>query len=346
MMGPGFHPRRTEAFDIVAGAPARIAVMAPAVAMVGVPAEIAIRIEDKFGNAVNSFAGRIAVRTSDVRATIPKIVTPKPTHGIARFMAQFATTGVQTVEAVCGNLRGRVAVHVVPKPRGNPRGLALVETANGILIQNECVRIWLPRTEQGYGTALFFMRHDGDWILLGATPSLIAFRTSPITNDVRRDQLGRIVLESAFTEFAFLKNSRAMRDGDRIAVTLTGDVRIGNLTWDVNAMLSLRRGARHVKIRTHLLPRADAKLIALATPLIYAGDGSFGARKTLALFPALEYLEPQEESSSTRGVAYPFNLRYAPHPYKITMPLMAVSHTSGTIMLTWSPLQRWHDNNA
>ena len=85
----------------------------------------------------------------------------------------------------------------------------------------------------------------------------------------------------------------------------------------------------------------ERELITFNGPILYAGDGAFGERKTAALFPGLEFLESDEPSSSTRDVAPPHNNRLVPHPYKITIPLMAVEHKKTLVGLAWDALETW-----
>jgi len=79
----------------------------------------------------------------------------------------------------------------------------------------------------------------------------------------------------------------------------------------------------------------------LAGPKVLVGDGSTGRDKRMALFPGLEYLEGNEESSSTLDAAPPINNRLVPHPYKVTIPLMAVETQDALVALLWDQEQKW-----
>lgn len=76
-------------------------------------------------------------------------------------------------------------------------------------------------------------------------------------------------------------------------------------------------------------------------PRLLAGEGSFGAGKTHALFPGLEYLEKDEPSSAVKHIGPKFADRRVPHPYKITVPLMAVESNSAVVGISWDPLAPW-----
>ena len=111
--------------------------------------------------------------------------------------------------------------------------------------------------------------------------------------------------------------------------------------WSYEARFSLSEESKRVKVEYSLTADQERELIAFNGPILYAGDGAFGERKTAALFPGLEFLEGDELSSSTRDVAPPNNNRLVPHPYKITIPLMAVEHKKTLIGLAWDALETW-----
>ncbi len=92
----------------------------------------------------------------------------------------------------------------------------------------------------------------------------------------------------------------------------------------------------------------DTVLGAVRGPAVHAGDRGTGARKGIAIFPGLEYLEGDEASSSTRDLAPPLNLRVVPHKFKITAPMMMVeTRPGGPVMaLVWDPRQKWHPDHV
>ena len=76
----------------------------------------------------------------------------------------------------------------------------------------------------------------------------------------------------------------------------------------------------------------------LMGPWVLVGQGQ---AKTEACLPGLEYLTAEEASGNELDGVYPLNLRWAPHPNKVTIPAMSVSYEWGTVGLTWDPLQKW-----
>ena len=111
--------------------------------------------------------------------------------------------------------------------------------------------------------------------------------------------------------------------------------------WSYEARFSLSEESKRLKVEYSLTADQERELIAFNGPILYAGDGAFGERKTAALFPGLEFLEGDEPSSSARDVHPPNNNRLVPHPYKVTIPLMAVEHKKTLIGLAWDALESW-----
>lgn len=79
-------------------------------------------------------------------------------------------------------------------------------------------------------------------------------------------------------------------------------------------------------------------------PWLRVGEESFGTNKDDAIFPGVEWLVDDEWSSGSDWFKYPWSERFAPHPNKVTIPLMALSFEGDGIGLAWEPNQtatRW-----
>jgi hypothetical protein len=74
-------------------------------------------------------------------------------------------------------------------------------------------------------------------------------------------------------------------------------------------------------------------------PWLKAGAGSFGAAKDDAILPGIEWLVDDEWSSGTDWFKDPWAMRVVPHPNKVAIPLMALSHQGTGIGLAWDPNQ-------
>ncbi len=84
-------------------------------------------------------------------------------------------------------------------------------------------------------------------------------------------------------------------------------------------------------------------------PWLKVGEGSFGIDKDDAILPGVEWSINEEWTSGTDWFKDPWAMKFVPHPYKVTMPLMAVSHESTAVSLEWNPNQiatRWFNYRA
>ncbi len=79
-------------------------------------------------------------------------------------------------------------------------------------------------------------------------------------------------------------------------------------------------------------------------PWFKVGESSFGTAKTDALLPGIDWAIDEEWTSGTDFFKDPWALRVAPHPNKVSVPLMAISYKGTGIGLSWNPNQtatRW-----
>ncbi len=125
-------------------------------------------------------------------------------------------------------------------------------------------------------------------------------------------------------------------------VNITGNHKDSDgVSWTLQLSLILTEDSRRIKSTYSLSVDKERELLAFRGVEIYAGHKSTRDKKTAAIFPGLEYLEGDEPSSNTRDAAPPLNNRLVPHPYKITVPVMAVEIQKSVIGIVWNPLQCW-----
>lgn len=72
-------------------------------------------------------------------------------------------------------------------------------------------------------------------------------------------------------------------------------------------------------------------------PWLRVGANSFGINKEDAIFPGIDWVKGDEWSSGTDWFEDPQALRVSPHPYKVAIPVMAISHKNTGIGLSWKP---------
>ncbi|MFK7694451.1 hypothetical protein [Paenibacillus sp. HJGM_3] len=111
--------------------------------------------------------------------------------------------------------------------------------------------------------------------------------------------------------------------------------------WSYQFGFALKDGDLQIGAQQRVQSDRDAELLNLTGPVLTVGEGSFGSAKDEALFPGLEWLVGDEVSSSKLDIHTPDSLRLVPHPYKITVPLMAVRQGGQLISLSWDPHQKW-----
>lgn len=112
-------------------------------------------------------------------------------------------------------------------------------------------------------------------------------------------------------------------------------------TWAMETRLAPARGGA-IRFESRMAAgRGTAKetpIHTLFAPWLLLGEST---AKQEACFPGLEYLAPEEPSSSDLDGHYPHDIRWAPHPNKVTIPFLSVSFRWGTAAMVWDPLQKW-----
>lgn len=221
---------------------------------------------------------------------------------------------------------GNDAVILSPVVAVNPFNLpatgmvARAENAAGAL-QNESLRLLItPASSSGHAARLF-VRQGDEWVPVasnapladaivnaeGAPPKLNAFTMESIT----ADPVGmRLILQ-------------------------------GRLGLTARATLEYQLQENRLRCTGRIVAEVNAHLYRFRFPDWRVGDGSFGAAKDEALLPGLEYLLGEEASSSAVNTAPPHDARFAPDPYKITAPVMAIRWRNYLVSMEWEPTQGW-----
>ena len=207
-------------------------------------------------------------------------------------------------------------------------GARAYRAGDALVLENERVRVVCPRGENGYPCAVWFA-HDGKrYAQVGVT--------SPLSDVVLQTPDGSERLTVTPSSGLPAERQRSA------AVTLNWESRDSRGTaWKARLDFRLETGAARVAVTYSLAADGPAQLLRFTGPSMHAGAGSFGSRKSFALFPGLEYLQDDERSSSRRDAAEPISLRLVPHPFKVTMPLMAVSSGPYLAAILWDQRQLW-----
>jgi hypothetical protein len=104
-------------------------------------------------------------------------------------------------------------------------------------------------------------------------------------------------------------------------------------TWKIEQRFD--SSSRRLEVQTVILLDEDRDVAYLPILFLYPGVGTFGEKKTQALFAGLEYLDKDEPSSSEADIIGPGSNRLVPDIAKITMPLMALAADERWIGLSW-----------
>lgn len=117
----------------------------------------------------------------------------------------------------------------------------------------------------------------------------------------------------------------------------------GKVTFTLSSSLPL------VKMKYELVATGNYNARYIRGPWIKVGESSFGAAKDDAILPGVDWAIDDEWTSGTDFFKNPWALRVAPHPNKVSVPVMAVSHEGDGIGLSWKPNQtatRWFNYRA
>ena len=199
-----------------------------------------------------------------------------------------------------------------------------------VVTENQHLRAFFVRGNDGFEYCLLFAAKNGRYRQVAVCDPISGLRYRDTSGDSQH-------IKIIPTLYQLAGNSR----GESIVMLSAEERDKDGVVWSYKARFSLSEGSKRIQVEYNLTANQDRELTAFNGPILYAGDGAFGGRKTAALFPGLEFLEGDEPSSSPRDVAPPNNNRLVPHPYKITIPLMAVEHKKTLVGLAWDALETW-----
>jgi len=109
--------------------------------------------------------------------------------------------------------------------------------------------------------------------------------------------------------------------------------------WSVSVEFYVPDQGPRATVTSRLATSRPRRLLAFRSPFLRAGDTK--TERAAALFPGLDWVVGDERSSSATTAPPPFDPRHLPHPYKVTVPVMAVAHGGLVTGLAWDPLQVW-----
>ena len=245
--------------------------------------------------------------------------------------------------------RGNIEIRPVPPKLSAKvvKKLHTYTTENGsVVMGNKNLRVVFVRGHEatsetdadksvdGFAYYLLFVAKGGNYQRVAACP---AFSEVAYLDTAQNRQTTRLIP----TGYQLAGNNR----GESIIRFSGAHTDADGVKWDYEMQYTLAEDARRFKTECQLQTDGNRELLTFHGPMLYAGQGHNQEKKTAALFPGLEFLENEEQSSSTRDAAPPLNNRLVPHPYKITVPVMAVEMQKSVIGIIWNPLDTWDGEN-
>ncbi|MEW6360180.1 MAG: hypothetical protein AB1696_27850 [Planctomycetota bacterium] len=189
-----------------------------------------------------------------------------------------------------------------------------------MVVGNDRLRLAFNRNSFGYGPAILEINRGLWWEACGVLPSL--------GEVLYRSKDGRVFQKMLFGKGNGREFKAEFDDADGVR-------------WTADVKFTPSPEAPWIKAEYSVQANADRQLIAFRGPTLYAGEGSFGAEKDAALFPGIEWLIKGERSSNWLDATPPRSDRYAPDPYKVTIPIMAVLADRKVVGLMWNALDKW-----
>ncbi|MDI6782494.1 MAG: hypothetical protein QME64_00160 [bacterium] len=199
-----------------------------------------------------------------------------------------------------------------------------------IILENSFIRAVFIKNPFGYSHCSYSIYTGSSWSLVAVTAPLGSLSYQLDSGE----QTERTLLHP--TQYTILENN----DG-RASIQLVATFRDkDNADWKAKFTYTLESGKKYIQVQYSISANRDRNLLAFAGPALYVGERSFGANKDAGLFPGLEWLVDNEYSSSTIDIVGPQSARFVPHPYKITIPLMAIEQDKCLIGLLWDMQQK------
>jgi len=182
------------------------------------------------------------------------------------------------------------------------------------------------------------------WIRPGSDRTIAELR---VGNRVaaRLPHLGSVVvkLPDGSVQRLYARYSAPARRSPKAPVTLSGSAsdRAG-ARWTFTLSLQAL-DAQTLRVAYACVPNRPREILSFEGPMLLVGDGTTADAKQEALFPGLEWLSPDEVSSSDLDIAkdHPDRVRFVPHPHKVTIPAMGVKTPLATVGLLWNMYDQW-----
>jgi hypothetical protein len=229
-----------------------------------------------------------------------------------------------------------VAGAAAPEPAtpAAPRYADATYGGESFTLQNRSMRLEVHKRLTGWAWAEIFdpegrlvavLDHLGEADLVG-TGRLVPLRAEAAEYRIEKGNFGqRAVFPVRVRWYEALANTR-FANPDLAAPVIEGTV-----------TLTLAPDRPIARLACEYRPLKPLTARYLRGPWLRVGAAGFGAAKTDGIFPGVEWLRGTEWSSGTDWMQHPHALRAVLHPFKVTAPVMALSHHGAGIGLAWNP---------
>lgn len=261
--------------------------------------------------------------TSGKSTTVSWKVKPK-TPGLAKIVIRGTVPGQEEIKRI-------VEVPVIDR---YPELSLVQDLKEGVTIDKNFAAIsekesvlLFPRSVSGFMPGLLYMKKDGKFLLVGNTGILHQIYYQ-----------GRKGMEclSVLSQNA----EKLVNEGKERLVLNAKATDLNGTVWNFRYSVSLNKDGM-LDVSNSACPEKDAEVYNFKGPWLVIGEDSFGAKRDTALFPGVEYLTKEEQSSNYLYDAPPLDKRYVPPAYYPTIPLMALETPAGILGILWDQTQEW-----
>jgi len=299
-----------------------------AVLIAGVPAQLRLVLENDGDAVIEGVVAELSLRglnlAQGAAKTELKLIPPKKTTLTWTVREDKPNPCSATVQLSTGQTPSQATADgVVSRP--------INERDKGTLvISTKRLRLLFPAHPFGYGVSAVEV-HDGKaWRRMALSPRLLSV-TYP-------DREGRAVTHSFFA----LEGKQSPNGGVVFPLQWQDELDGGTWTGEVR----FEPDGDLIKVSWQLKVNRTRQILNVRGPELFVGDQTFGAKKTMALLPGVYWLLADETVDDARHSDPPHHLHIVPHPYKLTQPMMVISHEGVFAGLMWDALQQWTDGEG
>ncbi len=205
----------------------------------------------------------------------------------------------------------------------------ILKLTDGIAVENDVLRLTLPLTG-GFIHSYSLHGRSGSAFELAASVdplSQVVYRTKDGATGIHKVVAAGYEMDRRGAD-CILRLESEFHDSDGVR-------------WSVGIEFYVPDEGPRISVSSRLATSRPRQLLAFRGPFLRVPEGPGYPKRRAALFPGLDWVVDDERSSSPDTAPPPFDRRDVPHPYKITVPVIAVASGKFVTGITWDPLQVW-----